>query len=399
VAGALPPGLSLSAGGQLAGTPTAQGTFSFTVRVTDSTLAHADRAFTLIVTEDPSGYAILAFPGAPCHWTLAVTTGTWTSYHWFPNGETTPTIGVSPVETTTYGVELGDGSGCLLHLSVTIPGIALQDPNCLAPAVESVTPSSGPASGGTPVTIQGVHFEAGAEVLIGGVDLSAAIVDSSHITTTTPALAPGTLNDIVIANPDSGNTAFVNGFLADFLDVAAGDLFHDSVEKLFRHGVTAGCDVGLFCPDADTTRAQMAVFLLKSLLGSGYTPPPATGVIFADVLLDAFAAAWIEDLYNRGITGGCLTDPLRYCPDANVSRAEMAVFLLKTLLGKDYVPPPATGTVFADVPVDAFAAAWIEDLYHRGITAGCLTGPLRYCPDGFVTREEMAAFLVLTFGL
>ena len=143
----------------------------------------------------------------------------------------------------------------------------------------------------------------------------------------------------------------------------------------------------------------MAVFLLRSLLGPGYVPPLPTGKVFADVPTDAFAAAWIEDLYARGITGGCLTDPLRYCPDANISRAEMAVFLLKTLLGKDYVPPAATGTVFADVAADAFASAWIEDLYHRGITAGCLTDPLRSSPDAPVRRDEMAAFLVRTFNL
>ena len=73
-----------------------------------------------------------------------------------------------------------------------------------------------------------------------------------------------------------------------------------------------------------------------------------------------FAAAWIEDLAARGITAGCGGGD--YCPDAPVTRAQMAVFLLKTLLGTGYVPPDPTGTVFGDVPVDAFAAAWIEDL-------------------------------------
>jgi hypothetical protein len=399
VSGALPSGLSLSAAGAVVGTPSEQGSFAFTVRVTDATLAHADRAFTLVVTENANGVFIFPAPGAPCHRTLIVSTGAWSSYLWLPNGEMTSTLDVSPLETTTYGVIVTDPSGCSLHLSITVPGTALQDPSCLAPGISSIAPTSGPASGGTSVTITGVHFEPGVELEIGGQPVGAGFVDSTQLTATTPALGPGTLNTVVVANPDSGNAALYGAFFADFLDVPSDDLFHASIEKLFRRGVTAGCDVGLFCPDADTTRAQMAVFLLKSLLGAGYVPPPATGAIFADVLLDTFAAAWIEDLYTRGVTGGCLTDPLRYCPDANVTRAEMAVFLLKTLLGKDYVPPPATGTVFADVPVDAFAAAFIEDLYHRGITAGCLTGPLRYCPDGFVTREEMAAFLALTFGL
>ncbi|HEY1249857.1 MAG TPA: putative Ig domain-containing protein [Thermoanaerobaculia bacterium] len=396
VSGSLPPGLGF-AGTLLTGTPTEEGTFTFTVRATDSAAAHADRAFTIVVTDDPMGSAILAQPAPACHTTLSVP-GVWTSYLWLPNGETTPTIDVAPLQTTTYGVTVTDASGCALLLEAIVPGTALQDPSCLAPAVKAIAPASGPASGAS-VTIAGGNFQPGAQLEIGGQLASSAFENPAQLSATTPVLPAGTLNTVVVTNPDSGNAALVNGFFADFLDVPQDDIFHDSIEKLFRRGVTAGCNPGLFCPGDDTTRAQMAVFLLKSLLGAGYVPPQQTGGIFADVPFEAFAAAWIEDLYNRGVTGGCLLDPLRYCPDANVTRAEMAVFLLKTLLGKDYVPPAATGTVFADVAAGDFAAAWIEDLYHRGITAGCLTDPLRYCPDASVTREEMAAFLVRTFGL
>jgi hypothetical protein len=41
--------------------------------------------------------------------------------------------------------------------------------------------------------------------------------------------------------------------------------------------------------------------------------------------------------------------------------------------------------------------AWIEQLAAEGITAGCT--PNRFCPGQAVTRAEMAAFLVRTFGL
>ena len=58
----------------------------------------------------------------------------------------------------------------------------------------------------------------------------------------------------------------------------------------------------------------------------------------------------------------------------------MAVFLLKTLLGFDYVPPTGDGTLFGDVPQGSFASAWIEDLYNRGVTGGCQASPLLYCP-------------------
>jgi hypothetical protein len=76
----------------------------------------------------------------------------------------------------------------------------------------------------------------------------------------------------------------------------------------------------------------------------------------------------------------------------------MAVFLLKTHLGSSYAPPAATG-VFGDVPIGAFAADWIEDLYHRGITGGCSASPPLYCPNNPNTRGQMAVFLTKTFTL
>ena len=52
-----------------------------------------------------------------------------------------------------------------------------------------------------------------------------------------------------------------------------------------------------------------------------------------------------------------------------------------------------------DVPAGAFAAAWIEDLYARGVTGGCQASPLLYCPNNTVTRGQMAVCLTKTFGL
>jgi hypothetical protein len=75
----------------------------------------------------------------------------------------------------------------------------------------------------------------------------------------------------------------------------------------------------------------------------------------------------------------------------------MSVFLLRTVHGSRFVPPPATGTVFTDVPVSSFAAAWIEQLASEGLTAGCGGGA--YCPNGVVTRSQVAVFLVSAFHL
>ena len=109
------------------------------------------------------------------------------------------------------------------------------------------------------------------------------------------------------------------------------------VERLAKAGVTGGCGTGIYCPDSTVTRAQMAVFLLKGIHGSSYTPPSvgvSTG--FGDVAIDYWAAAWIKQLAAEGVTSGCGGG--NYCPDSVVTRAQMAIFLLKAKNGSGYTP-------------------------------------------------------------
>jgi len=179
-----------------------------------------------------------------------------------------------------------------------------------------------------------------------------------------------------------------------FPDVPSSNAFYAKIETLFHNGVTAGCVNGDYCPAASITRAQMAVFLLKGKLGSAYAPPAGSGTMFADAPPGTFALDWIEDLAHSGVTAGC--DTHLYCPDRPVTRAQMAVFLLKARYGSAFVPPPAVG-IFDDVPVSSGFAPWIEELAAEGITAGC--GGSSYCPDSANTRAQMAAFIVATFGL
>jgi hypothetical protein len=81
----------------------------------------------------------------------------------------------------------------------------------------------------------------------------------------------------------------------------------------------------------------MAVFLLRTLEGSGYTPPTCAGA-FEDVACPSLFADWIEELYNRGVTGGCSASPLLYCPTNPVTRGQMAPFLVKTFALTLYGP-------------------------------------------------------------
>jgi uncharacterized repeat protein (TIGR03803 family) len=157
----------------------------------------------------------------------------------------------------------------------------------------------------------------------------------------------------------------------DFADVACPSLFADWIEQLADEGITAGCAGGNYCPLSAVTRGQMAVFLLKTEHGPAYSPPACTEV-FDDVPCSHQFAAWIEQLFTEGITGGCGGND--YCPDLPVTRAQMAVFLLKMEHGGSY-QPPACHPQFADVICPSLFAAWIQQLYEEHITAGCAGPP------------------------
>ncbi len=93
----------------------------------------------------------------------------------------------------------------------------------------------------------------------------------------------------------------------------------------------------------------------------------------------------IEAIARAGITGGCVPEGTAYCPDLPVTRAQMASFLARAL---DLVPSAPS---FSDVTASNVHASNIGAIAAAGITLGC--GPGVFCPNDFVTREQMASFL------
>lgn len=180
-----------------------------------------------------------------------------------------------------------------------------------------------------------------------------------------------------------------------FADTPAGSPVYRFVETLLHRGVTAGCGLGNYCPLANVSRQQMAVFLLIAKEGPDYTPPSCVAPVFGDVPCSSGFAPWINELATRQVTTGCGGG--NYCPTSDVTRAQMAVFLLRTLEGSVYTPPACVAAVFSDVPCASGFAPWVNELANRGITAGCGSG--NYCPNGPNTRGQMAVFLTTTFGL
>lgn len=172
-----------------------------------------------------------------------------------------------------------------------------------------------------------------------------------------------------------------------------GNIHEGAIEAIRGAGITQGCDpVGdLYCPGAPVTRAEMAAFLVRSL---GETnPDPAVSGTFNDVPASAWYEPFVERLVELEITTG-FTDGT-YRPDDSVTRAQMAAFVVRSLGEADSSEP----TRFADVESGIWFEGSVERLAELGITSGCDTNPLRYCPSDAVSRDQMASFVARAFGL
>ena len=143
----------------------------------------------------------------------------------------------------------------------------------------------------------------------------------------------------------------------------------------------------------------MAVFIERAM--GNFNPNPSPTGMFTDLPypgLEGFTP-FIEEFYNDKITTGCSANPLMYCPQNNVNRGEMAVFIERSIGHRNPTPNP-TG-MFTDLPYPGMEGftKFIEQLYNDQITTGCSLNPLMYCPQNNVTRGEMAVFIARAFKL
>lgn len=203
-------------------------------------------------------------------------------------------------------------------------------------------------------------------------------------------VAPGSA---VAATAGSGSEV-VAAEPAGFSDVGAGSVHAPAVEALAAEGVLdgTGCGDGLFCPEEPLKRSVMAVWLVRIL--DSADPAPAASGVFTDVDYTQTYGAFAERLAELAVTRGCATGPLRYCPDRNVTRGQMAAFLVRA-----FALETGSGAGFTDVGEAHTFAADIDALAASRVTAGCSATPLRFCPDRNVTRAQMATFLARAAGL
>lgn len=214
------------------------------------------------------------------------------------------------------------------------------------------------------------------------------------------SLQPGETTSGIVSGPASGKKAvkadvdivagFDDGGLEEivswqnwFQDIADESL-RMSIAWLAERGITGGCATFKYCPSADVTRAQMAIFLVRA-----FNLPPATGPDHFSDDNGKTGESSINALFESGITGGC--KPGLFCPSANVTRAQMAIFLVRAL----NLPPPLHDHFTDDNGMTG--ESQINSLYEAGVTGGC--APSKFCPRSPVTRAQMAAFLQRALAL
>jgi len=190
------------------------------------------------------------------------------------------------------------------------------------------------------------------------------------------SVEPDSLALVKVLSDDSGR------FIDD-----DGSIHEEDIEQAARRDITRGCNPPQntrYCPKDSITRGQMAAFLVRAL-----DLPPGTEDAFDDDA-DSIFEGDIDALAAADITRGC-NPPAndRFCPNDNVTRGQMAAFLVRAL---DL--PPSDDDRFVDDEGSVFEGD-INALAAAGITRGCNPPKNdRFCPDEPVTREQMASFLV-----
>ena len=248
--------------------------------------------------------------------------------------------------------------------------------------------------------------------------IGAAVFDvtgsgANYTVTVTTGSGNGTIRLNVIDNgtiKDAGNNPLSGNFTSGdiytilksptFVDVTISNQYYPDIEVLYANGLTAGCSTSpskKYCPDQIMDRGQAAVFVMRGNFGAGYIPNPATYQFQDDWRKGTWARAWAESMREAALTAGCQNSPLLYCPWQSLPREQLVIFALRLKYGNSYVPPAATGTVFADMTDPTyFATAWAEQAYKDKLIPACGVsgGKPLFCPKNIASRG-LGAYMIV----
>jgi hypothetical protein len=204
----------------------------------------------------------------------------------------------------------------------------------------------------------------------------------------TPVALPDGWRSIEVSWSKATGAGANNGQLALWVDGKAQtglSGLNNDVETVnyVRWGAVAGLDAGT----SGSFRLDDFASQRTAYIGPAFP--------FSDVDSTSSFFPFIQGIYAAEVMPDCGVGS--FCLNGTISRKEMAQFLLLAKNGASYTPPACTTQIFSDVPCSNSYAAWINEIYHEGITSGCSTGV--FCPDGTITRSQMAVFLLVAKGV
>jgi uncharacterized repeat protein (TIGR01451 family) len=436
--GSLPAGLNFTGGasGQLSGTPTEGGAYNFTVTATDNFGCTGSRDYTLVINRppvlapignksvppgqpltftalatdpDPSDSLTYSLIGPPAGALINSMTG---QFAWTP---TMAQIGMH-----TFTVKVTDNGSPPLSDSETITVKVSNLPPTLTLSVSYL--NTNPTNVGlsaqlkdgftnAPLVGKQISFTIGTQMVTGTTDGNGVAMGQIQVA------APGTYAAKATFAGDANYlmTMTVTSFNVTLGGQSCTFTRTPTSQSFAANGGTGTAQLTTPASNCNWSAASTVpwITLTSGLNGTGNgtvgytvasnpTTSPRSGTInlaglsftviqgqqFNDVPLTYPFYTEIGKLAARGVTLGCGGG--NYCPDANVTREQMSAFIMRAL--GDFNPPTPAMQRFLDVPPANPFYAFIEQMAVRQITLGCGGG--NYCPTSFVTREQMAAFLI-----
>ncbi|MCR4536819.1 putative Ig domain-containing protein [Pseudomonas sp. 18.1.10] len=372
--GSVPTGLSLSASGTLSGTPSAAGTFNFTVTATDANSATGARAYSVTISTAPpiagavsamvaanssanpitlnlSGGAAtsVAVASAASHGT-ATASGTSITY--------TPTAGYSGADSFTYTATNASGtsSPATITLTVNPPTIAVGPTTLPSGTVSTVysqalTASNGTApytyaitSGSVPTglslsasgTLSGTPSAAGTfNFTVTATDANSATGARAYSMTisTAPPIA-GAVSAMVAANSSANPIT---------LSLSGGAATSVAVASAASHGTATASGTSItYTPTAGYSGADSFTYTATNASGTS-SPATVTLTVSAPTIAvgpTTFASGTVSTAYSQTITGNGGTAPYTYVITSGSLPTGLSLSASGTLSGT----PSAAGT-------------------------------------------------------
>ena len=158
-------------------------------------------------------------------------------------------------------------------------------------------------------------------------------------------------------------------------------VFEDDINRLAAARITLGCNPpnnNRFCPQDLVTRGQMAAFVTRAF----ELPPAPPSTDFADIHSSVFADS-IRRMAAAQVTLGC-NPPTndQFCPDADVTRQQMAAFVWRAMLQPEVSPPSrivAVGDVArCELESDEHTAALADEAFRHKNGVVAILGDAAY---------------------